>query len=169
MRSLSSKAINNIYYLSSFYYCNLFPNIWNGIIIITLVVPKICCISRLNSWHNIIDPDRKRKAVMRMKVYINKGICSKFVRNVLYGCRDDHDDLPLVDQSIKLPPWKLQKMPCLRLVLLCLEFIIYLIESTCTSLILINLDTLLWNVFESISEIHVKLEAIICEEWPPIW
>ena len=69
MRSLCGKAINNMHHLYLFYYCHLFSNIWHGTIIRTLVVPKIYCISRLNSWRNILDPDRKRQAVMRIKVH----------------------------------------------------------------------------------------------------
>ena len=85
-----------------------FPNRRHGIIIRHLVVPKICCLSRLNSWRNIIDPDRKIQAVIRIKVDRNKVICPDFGRNVLYGCRDYHDELPLVDLVIKIPPCQLQ-------------------------------------------------------------
>ena len=53
--------------------------------------------------------------------------------NVLYGCRDDHDELPLGYPSMNLPPCQIQELPCLSLVLLCLEFIIGLIESACPS------------------------------------
>ena len=118
MSILRSKAINNIHYLSSFYYYHLFPNIRHGIIIITIVVPKIYCLSRLNSWRNLLDPFRKRQAVMRMKFDSNKGICPDFGRNVSGGFRDDHDELPLVDIHMNIPPFQLQEMPCLSLVLL---------------------------------------------------
>ena len=84
---------------------------------------------------------------MGMKVDRNKGIYPYFGRNVLDGYRDDHDDLPLVDPSMKLPPCQLQELNCLSLVLLCLEFIIRLIESTRTSLLLTNLDPLLCKNF----------------------
>ena len=81
MRSICSKAINNIHYLSSFYYYRIFPNRQHGIIIITLVVPKICFLSGLNRWRNLLDPVKKRQLVMRMKVNSNKGICSEFGSN----------------------------------------------------------------------------------------
>ena len=84
------------------------------------------------------------------------------------GCRNDHDELPLVDPAMKLPTFQLKDMPCLSLVLLSLEFIIQLIESTCPSLLLPNLDPILCNCFEGINEIHVILEAIIFEECPPL-
>ena len=96
MISLSGKSINNIKYLSSFYYVHLLPNRQKGIIIRTLIVPKICCLSRLNNCLNLLDPSRKIQVVMRMKVDSNKGICPGFGRNILDGCKDEHDDLPLV-------------------------------------------------------------------------
>ena len=76
---------------------------------------------------------------MSMKVDSNKGI------HVLDVCRDDHDAMPLVDPSTKLPPCQLQELPCLSLVLLRLEFIIRLIESACTSLLLAKLDPLIFK------------------------
>ena len=88
-----------------------FPNRRHGIIIITLVVPKIFCFSRINSWRNLLDPARKRQAVMRMKFDKNKGICPDFGRDVLGGCIDDHDKLPLVDPSMNLPFCQLQELP----------------------------------------------------------
>ena len=107
------------------------------------MVLKICCLSCLNSWRNLLDLVRKIQAMMRMKVDRNKGIYPNFGRNVVDGCRDDHDKLPLVDPSMKFPPCQLQELPCLSLVLIHLEFIIRLIESACTSLLLPNLDPLL--------------------------
>ena len=118
MMSLRGKAINNINHLYYFYYCNIFPNRHHGIMIRTLVVPKICCLSRLNSWLNIIDPVIKREAVTRMKVDRNKGNFPDFGRNVVDGFIDDHDDLSLVDLSMNLPPCQLQELPCLSLVLI---------------------------------------------------
>ena len=106
---------------------------------------------------------------MRIKVDSKKGICTDFGRIVLDGCRDDHDELPLVDRFMNLPPCQLQELPCLRLVLLHLEFIIRLIESACTSLLLTNLDPLLCKIFDGISDIHVRLEAIVCEERQLLW
>ena len=100
---------------------------------------------------------------MRMKVNSNKGICTDFSRNVLDGCRDDHDDLTLVYLAMNLPPCQLQELPCLSLVLPILEFIIGLIESACTSLLLPNPDPLLCKFFEAFSDIDVRLEFIICE------
>ena len=132
MGSLRSKTINNTHYLSPFYYCHIFPNRRHGIIIRTLVVLKICCLSRLNSWRNVLDPARKRQAVMRMKFDNNKAIYPDFVRNVLDVCREDYDELILVDPSMKLPSCQLQELPCLSLVLLCLECIINLIKALVT-------------------------------------
>ena len=59
------------------------------------MVSKIFCLSCLNRWRNILDTVMKRHVVMRMKVNSNKVICPDFSRNVLYGCIDDHDELPL--------------------------------------------------------------------------
>ena len=163
-RSLRGKATNNIHYLYYLYYCHFSPKIRLGIIIITRVVPKILFLYRLNNCQNILDPDRKIQAVIRMKVDSNKGICPDFGRNVLDGCRDDNDELALVDPSMHLKPCQLQELPCFSLVLLHLEFIIRLIESTCTRFLLTNLDTLLCKKIEGINEIHVRNESIICEE-----
>ena len=143
MRSLCGKAINNIHHLSLFYSCRIFPNRRHGIIIRTLVVLKICCISRLNSWRSILDPSRKIQAVMRMKVHSNKIICPDFGRGFLDVCRDDYDDLPLIDSSMNLTLCQILDLHCLCLVLLHLEFIVRLIESACTSFLLTNLDSLL--------------------------
>ena len=111
----------------------------------------------------------KNNAVMRMKVDRKKLICKDFSRNVLDGCRDDHCELPLVYPATKLPPCQLQELYCLTLVLICLEFIIDLIESTCPSLLLSNPDPLIHNCFEAFSDIDVRLESIICEEGSPLW
>ena len=70
---------------------------------------------------------------------------------------------------MNLPMCQIQYMPCVSLVLLCLEFIIGLIERACPSLLLPNPDTLLCKSFEAFSEIGVRLESIICEEGPPLW
>ena len=101
---------------------------------------------------------------MRMKVDSNKVICPDFGRNVLDLCRDYHDDLPLFDPFMNLLPRHLQELPCFSLVLLHLEFIIRLIEIVCTSLLFTNLDHLLCRKIDGISDIHVILESIICEE-----
>ena len=85
----------------------------------------------------------KRHAVMRMKVDINKGICPYFIRNVLDACRYDYDEPSLVYPSMNILPCQLQELPCLRLVLIHLEYIIGLIESACPSLLLTNPDLLL--------------------------
>ena len=98
---------------------------------------------------------------MRMKVDRNKVICPDFDRNVLDVCRDDHDELTLVDPYMNRPLSQLQELPCLSRVLLCLEFIIRLIESTCNSLLPTNLEPLLCKKIEGISDIHMRLEAII--------
>ena len=63
---------------------------------------------------------------------------------------------------------QLQKLPCLSLVLICLEFIIGLIESAYLSLLIPNPDLLLRKFSEAYSEIDVILEAIICDEGPVI-
>ena len=133
------------------------------------MVSKIWCLSCIHSWWNLLDPVRKRHAVMRMNVNSNKGICPDFIRNVLYGCRDDHDELPLVYPSMNLPPCQIQELLCLRLVLLRLEFIICSIESACSSLLLSKPDPLLCKHFKALSNIDVRLESIICEEGPPLW
>ena len=104
-----------------------------------------------------------------MKVNSNKGICPYFSRNVLYGCRYDHDELPLGYPSTNLPPCQIQELPCFFLVLIRLEFIIGLIESACTSLLLPNPDPLLCKNVEAFSDIDVRLESIICEEGSPLW
>ena len=75
MISLCGKAINNRNYLSLFYYCHIFPHRRNGIIIRYLVFQKICCLSYLNIWNNLLNPARKRQMVIRMKVDSNKVIC----------------------------------------------------------------------------------------------
>ena len=77
-----------------------------------------------------------------MKDNSNKVICPDFSRNVLDGCINDNDELLLVFLAMNLSPCQLQELPCLSLVLLCLEFIIGLIESACPSLLLPNPDTL---------------------------
>ena len=78
-----------------------------------------------------------------MEVESNKVICTEFGRNILDGYIDDHDELSIVDHSMNLPPRHLQDLPCLIIFLLCLEFIIRLIESAFPSLILTNLDPIL--------------------------
>ena len=107
------------------------------------MVIKIFCLYRLNIWKNLLDPVRKIQTVIRMKVDSSKVIYLDFGRNVLNGCGDDHDDMPLSDPYMNLPPRHLQELPCLRLFLLCLEFIIILIEIACSSLLLPNLNPLL--------------------------
>ena len=57
----------------------------------------------------------------------------------------------------------------MSLVLLRLEFTTCLIEIACTSLLLTNLDPLLYKILDRISDIRVRLEAIICEELPSLW
>ena len=53
-----------------------------------------------------------------MNVYSNKGICQYFGRNYLDGCRDNNDELTLVDSDMKLLLCHLQELTCLRLVLI---------------------------------------------------
>ena len=106
---------------------------------------------------------------MRMKVNSNKVICTDFSRNVLDDFIDGHDDLSLVYPDMDLPPYQLQELHCSRIVLIRLEFIICLIESTCPSLLLPNLDPVIRNFFEALSDIGVILERIISEEGPPLW
>ena len=80
---------------------------------------------------------------MGVNVDSNKAIYPEFGKNILDVCKDDHDEIPLVDISMDLPPHKLQEMTCIKLVLICLEFIMHLIESACPSLLLPKLDYLL--------------------------
>ena len=105
---------------------------------------------------------------MRMNIDRNKGICPYFGRNVLDGCIDYHNNMTLGDPATTLPLLHLQDLPCLSLVLNILECIIHLIESAYTSLILPNLDRLICNNLEALSEIDVRLEAIIGEECPQL-
>ena len=134
-----------------------------GIIIRTLMVSKIFCIYRLNRWCNILDPVRKIHAVTRTKVDRNKGICPDFSSNILYVCRDDHNEMTLAYLAMNPLSLQIQYLPCLSLVLIRLDFIIHLIESAFTSLLLTNPDTLLRKLLEAFSDIDVRLEAITCE------
>ena len=147
MRSLCGKSINNIHGLYYFYCFNIFPNKRHGIKIRTLMVTKIFCIYRLNIWHNLLDKSRKRQVVMKMKVDSNKGICTDFGRNFLYGSKDDHDYLTLFYFPMNLLPFQLQELHCLSLVVLHLEFITRLIKSACTRPLLTKLDPLLFKNF----------------------
>ena len=106
---------------------------------------------------------------MSMKVNSNKGICPYFIRNVLDACRDDYDEPSLVYPSMNILPCQIQELPCLRLVLIHLEYIIGLIESACPSLLLPNPDPLLYTIYKAFSDIYVSIESIICEEGPPLW
>ena len=133
------------------------------------MVSKILCLSCINIWWYLLDPVRNIHAVIRMKVNINKGICPECISNVLDGFRDDHDELPLVYPDINILPFQLPELPCLSLLLICLEFIIGSIESACPSLILPNPDPLLLKCFEAFSDIAMILESIICDEGPPLW
>ena len=117
IRSLCGKVINNRNYLSLFYYCRLFPNIRNSILIIPFGDLKTFFLSRLNSWHNLLDSLSKTKMMINIKVDRNKVVCPDFVRNVLDGCRDNHYDLSLVDMSTNLLLLNIQDLPCLILVL----------------------------------------------------
>ena len=130
---------------------------------------KICCFSHLNSWWNILNLFRKSHAVMRMKVNFDKGSCPNVSRNCLDGCRDDHNELPLVYPSMNIPPCQLQELPYLILVLILLEFIIGFIESACSSLLIPIPDTLLCICFEAFSDIDVIIEFIRCEEGTKLW
>ena len=44
---------------------------------------------------------------MRIKIDSNKGIFPDLCVNVLDGCKDYNDELPLVDPSMKFPPFQL--------------------------------------------------------------
>ena len=137
-------------------------------IIRALAVTRIFYLSYLNSLHNIIYPVRKRKTLMRMNFDSNKGIYTEFGRNILDRFRDDHDKLTLVDPYTNLPPRHLHDLPCMKLVLISLVFIISLIEIACTSILINNLDPLFCKNFEILSDIHVILEATIREKLPPL-
>ena len=84
---------------------------------------------------------------MSMKADKNKGIYTDIVRNVLDSCRYDHDELKLGDSDMNFSLRHLQDLPCLRVFLIPLEFIIHLIESVFPSLLLPNHDPILCNVF----------------------
>ena len=99
----------------------------------------------LNSQYNILDSFRKRKMIMRMKVKKNKLIFTKFGRIVFDVCRGTHNELPLVELAMHLKKCHLQDLIFQRIVLLHLEFIIQFIESSCTRLILPNIDNILYK------------------------
>ena len=109
----------------------------------------------------------KRWTVTRIKVDSNKVICPDFGRNVFYGFRNNYYELPLVDTAMELMSHHLQYMSCNCFVLIHLELIIWLIGSACTRLLLTNHNFLLWKVFEALSDIHVIIDTITCEELPP--
>ena len=88
---------------------------------------------------------------MRIKVDINKGIFLYFGRNVLYGCRENQYDLTLGDQAMNIKSHHIQDLPCMSLVLLFPECIIRLIKSACTSILLPNLDPILYKNNYSLS------------------
>ena len=56
--------------------------------------------------------------VIRMKFDINKGIFTDFGRNILNGCRDNFDELSLVDLSMNLPMCQIQELYFYILVLI---------------------------------------------------
>ena len=61
----------------------------------------------------------------------------------LYGCRDDHDELPLVYQAMNLPLCHILVLLCHNFVLIRLVFIIFFMESACSVLLLTIIDNLL--------------------------
>ena len=75
----------------------------------------------------------------------------------LDDCRENHDELPLVDPYTHLPPCHIQVPPCYKLALILLEGIIQLIGSAFLSLLLPKLSHILCKNFEAFSEIHVRL------------
>ena len=81
-----------------------------------VVVLKISCLSHINTRYNNLDTVSKRK-IMRIKVGSSKGIFTKS-EDFLDVCRNNHDDLTLVDPSMHLLPRDIQDMPCHRLVLI---------------------------------------------------
>ena len=95
-----------------------------------LVIQKIFYLYRLNSWCNLLGAVRIIQSVMGMKFDSNKVICPEFGMNVLNGCRDDHDDLTMVDPYMNLMPCQLQEITFMSVFL---------------SLILPNLDPLLYK------------------------
>ena len=56
--------------------------------------------------------------MMMRKVEINRVIYKDFGRNVLDVCRDNHNDLTMVDMNMKLPPLNIQDTPGMILVLI---------------------------------------------------
>ena len=139
------KVINNRHYLSSFYCCHIFPIRHHIIVIGTLIVPKIWFLSHINRRCNLIDPVSKRTIMTRTKIDNNKGIFPYFGRNFWDDCGHDHDELPLVDLAMHLPPRHLQDITCQKCVLICLEFILCLIEIAFPRPLLPNLDPLLYK------------------------
>ena len=110
----------------------------------------------------------KIHAVMRMNINNNIGICPDFIRNVFDGCRDDIDDLPVFYPGINLPTCQLQEIPCLSLVLLCLELIIGFIKPLLPSDSIPTLILSSAKYFEELNDIDVRLESIICDEGKPL-
>ena len=80
------------------------------------------CLSRLKRRYTLFNPVSKIPTMMGMNIEINKGIYPDFARNVLDGCRDDHDDLSLVDLEMYLMMNHIQGLPSLNPVLICLDF-----------------------------------------------
>ena len=110
------------------------------------MVSKICCISNLKSWWNLLVIVMKIHAVMKMKFNSSKGICSYLSRNVLDVCRDYHDELTLV-------------CPAMNLLLMC----------KCVS------NVSFWVAAPSAAEIFmsvllVSTDATFCvDQWIQIW
>ena len=85
----------------------------------------------------------------------------------MYRCIDDHDDLSFVNLSMYLLLGHIQDLYCLNLSLICLGFITHLTGSSCTIILLTNLDTIVWKNAYAFNDIQVRLEAIIFEEGQP--
>ena len=100
---------------------------------------------------------------MKMNTARNKLACTKTNRNVLDRCRDDRNCLTLVDLSMHPLLRQFQEMHFINLVLIHLEFITQLIDTSVSILILPNINHLLYKYVEAFSDIHLLIEAIICE------
>ena len=87
------------------------------------MVPKILCLSCMNIWSNILDPDRKIQAVIRVKVDSKWGICSDFEMIFLDGCRDDKYELVPIDMYMNLTLFQLQDLPCYSIVLIIMDIL----------------------------------------------
>ena len=81
--------------------------------------------------------------MIRVDIVRNKGICTDFGRNILDGCRNDWDDMLLVDMAMNIPLRHLLELPFMNLALLHPKFITHYIDTSVPILILTNIDPLI--------------------------